>query len=480
MATSGATVFCAPEADLRTVAIRKQRQRSEPINATQTQHGKSAVEGSLFFMKGSATADGFRPSYWTYDRPSEDATRVSSSGNPLIAEKRTATPHALDHAQGQDRSIGFLDHHQQALSEPSSSARIDDVDADAEGYTADDSAAPGGSQVAPEADLRTIAIQRPSQKREWPANKPTAGSELERVLLVKKHDIVLNAASANAPAQDRAPQVPAKEEQLLPPPSDPVAPRDELAATIEALDAKPQPHLRRGDDLTADAPGNAAPVAQSAAGDLGTEPAQPATAGDSRLDAVHPGAGVPIPRRHVERRSKAGRRLGIVASAFIALTAGVLLILFSADRLGSDAVSKRVAEPVPARADRPGSDAVSKRVAEPVPAQENAKAPSASAGDAATSATLEALVQRGDELVITGDIAGARLYYERAAEAGSARAALRMGKTADPRFLAATGVRGWRGDPAEAAKWYRRARELGDAEAEQLLKSSGPTGSVGP
>src|SRR4029077_12304092 len=71
-----------------------------------------------------------------------------------------------------------------------------------------------------------------------------------------------------------------------------------------------------------------------------------------------------------------------------------------------------------------------------------------------------ALVVRGDAFFRTGDITSARLFYERAADAGSGQAALRLGESYDPSFLEQTHLRAVRGDPAVAIKWYKRAREL--------------------
>ena len=90
---------------------------------------------------------------------------------------------------------------------------------------------------------------------------------------------------------------------------------------------------------------------------------------------------------------------------------------------------------------------------------------------AALVARGDALVARGDALVSARDFASARLYYERAAELGDGRGALRMGATFDPAFLARVGIQGTRGDEGEALSWYRRARDLGDAEADRLLRN---------
>ena len=84
---------------------------------------------------------------------------------------------------------------------------------------------------------------------------------------------------------------------------------------------------------------------------------------------------------------------------------------------------------------------------------------------------IAALVNRGDAFLRAGDIASARLFYERAADAGDSAAALRLGATFDPDFLGRVGIRGNPGDPSLAASWYRRARDLGDAAAAERLKN---------
>ena len=82
---------------------------------------------------------------------------------------------------------------------------------------------------------------------------------------------------------------------------------------------------------------------------------------------------------------------------------------------------------------------------------------------------LAALVARGDVLLRGGDIASARLFYERAADEGDGHAALRVGATFDPAFLARVGFRNMSGDPAKALFWYRRALGLGAGEAQVYL-----------
>jgi hypothetical protein len=93
------------------------------------------------------------------------------------------------------------------------------------------------------------------------------------------------------------------------------------------------------------------------------------------------------------------------------------------------------------------------------------------AGQHLSTTEIAALVTRGDAFLSAADIASARLFYERAADAGDSAAALRLGATFDPNFLGRVGIRGNPGDPAQAASWYRRARDLGDAAAAERLKN---------
>jgi len=88
-----------------------------------------------------------------------------------------------------------------------------------------------------------------------------------------------------------------------------------------------------------------------------------------------------------------------------------------------------------------------------------------------TNADVSILLNRGDALFGAGDLASARLFYQRAAEAGNGQAALRLGNTYDPAFLERAQLR-VQGDRALALFWYQRARELGAGDAEILLKGA--------
>ena len=91
-----------------------------------------------------------------------------------------------------------------------------------------------------------------------------------------------------------------------------------------------------------------------------------------------------------------------------------------------------------------------------------------------SAADTAALLARGDVLFSKGDVVAARLFYESAANAGQGQAALRLGETFGPVFLDQARLRGARGDLSTALSWYRRARDLGVAEAEILLKTLEP------
>ena len=80
------------------------------------------------------------------------------------------------------------------------------------------------------------------------------------------------------------------------------------------------------------------------------------------------------------------------------------------------------------------------------------------------------LIDRGTQFLEAGDVAAARLLFNRAANAGDAVAAVAMGKTYDPALLADREVRGM-GDPEKARTWYEKAAAMGSPEALRLLRA---------
>ena len=104
------------------------------------------------------------------------------------------------------------------------------------------------------------------------------------------------------------------------------------------------------------------------------------------------------------------------------------------------------------------------------PAKSPAAAPQAPAVSPLNSNQMTALVKVGEDLLHSGDIAAARTVLKRAATAGDARAALKLGMTFDQGFLTEWGVMGFDPDPAQAREWYDRARRLGSTEASRHLE----------
>ena len=83
---------------------------------------------------------------------------------------------------------------------------------------------------------------------------------------------------------------------------------------------------------------------------------------------------------------------------------------------------------------------------------------------------IKLLMKQGEQFTATGDLAAARLVFQRAAEAGDATAALAMGATYDPIVVAKLGVLGMSADLGKARSWYERAKGLGSPEASRRLE----------
>jgi TPR repeat protein len=84
---------------------------------------------------------------------------------------------------------------------------------------------------------------------------------------------------------------------------------------------------------------------------------------------------------------------------------------------------------------------------------------------------IAALLARGDAAFAAGDVASARLFYQRAADAGDGQAAVRLGRTFDPGILSHARHHAVNGDPDRALAWYRRAAELGVSDTGVPLKT---------
>ena len=107
----------------------------------------------------------------------------------------------------------------------------------------------------------------------------------------------------------------------------------------------------------------------------------------------------------------------------------------------------------------------------PAPNTNTAVSPASMNSSRLSAEEMAALLDRGDSLLSAGDVTSARLFYQRAADAGGGLAAIRLGETFDPLFLDRVHLIGVRGDPSTASFWYRRARDLGANGAAALLKA---------
>jgi hypothetical protein len=115
---------------------------------------------------------------------------------------------------------------------------------------------------------------------------------------------------------------------------------------------------------------------------------------------------------------------------------------------------------LPASADKGG------KAAEPV-------RPQAQAPTAADRENAEKLTARGEREFELGNIAYARQFFLRAAQAGLARGALMLAATYDPREIARVGAVGVQPNLVEARRWYTRAMELGAPGAAEMLARLG-------
>jgi TPR repeat protein len=97
-----------------------------------------------------------------------------------------------------------------------------------------------------------------------------------------------------------------------------------------------------------------------------------------------------------------------------------------------------------------------------------AKAPATA--ESVAPAESSVLLARARELLVEGDIAGARLLLFHLAERGEGDAAYELARTFDAEMLAKLGASGVESDPAIARGWYEQASQHGNAEAAQRLK----------
>ncbi len=202
-------------------------------------------------------------------------------------------------------------------------------------------------------------------------------------------------------------------------------------------------------------------VQRPAAGMYGQAQAAPSEATSIAVDATRPPAApatAPPATSSAGDTGEARGRAPIFAASGLPAVAGAASSGI-ADRATGSAVAAlaRMAPP-----DTAAAQQAAKSSAAP-PAVAQAPSPHLSAAE------IGALLAHGNAAFRKGDIAAARLLFQRAADAGEGRGALGMGATYDPAFLRLSPLRILYGDPAEARAWYLHALVLGAAGAERRL-----------
>lgn len=126
-----------------------------------------------------------------------------------------------------------------------------------------------------------------------------------------------------------------------------------------------------------------------------------------------------------------------------------------------------VAPPVEAPAAAKGAasvDAVQR--AAPLATGARTALPSSASRSPQDASEIAAKMKIGADLMAHGDIAAARMMFQRAAEAGEAAAAFALAETYDPAVLGKLRLRGGIAPDLELARsWYEKARDLGSIAA---------------
>lgn len=187
-----------PESDLRSVPIRQLKAHASLADCVKSPLGSSEPR-EIFFSKGTASAEAFRPAYWTYDGAEAENSGVVQMRAP---DKSGIGP---DLVRWESE---FLATQHRLLSEPRSYADDDEALVEEKPVPTERSALP------PEADLRTIVI-RP--RLQIASSKPASLEEL----FAKKTESAPAAAAAELSFCTDAPAELVNDD--VPPPSEPEA-----------------------------------------------------------------------------------------------------------------------------------------------------------------------------------------------------------------------------------------------------------------
>jgi hypothetical protein len=132
--------------------------------------------------------------------------------------------------------------------------------------------------------------------------------------------------------------------------------------------------------------------------------------------------------------------------------------------------------PTPVAAPPPAASAPTPKAPPAIAAPISAPPPPTSTVASPDRDEVATLLARARTYLATGDVAAARVVLRRAAERDDPQAALALGGTYDPIVLKRLGIVNLRADPTQAREWYRRAVQLGSADASLRLEQLVQTG----
>jgi hypothetical protein len=359
----------------------------------------AVLSAAMLSKKGTASAAGFRPEYWSYD----------PAVKPLPAETSAVVPLSFD-----------------PPSAPASPAVVplhfDTPRFETRSWTVDPPATAPDIPASPQTPVEAAPQAAPVAAAPVAAEPPGAGQTRSSVLILGLGCIGIAIA---------------------------------MSVTVYFLSGA--------------GPGDRSVPAPPAAV-VAAQPAAPVAAGPATPVAAETGV-TSAPSTPVVAAQPAEPAAPVVVEKDVASSPGDTQAAAAPASPPADAQDAAPALPVEAQ---PGTVATNVPAPE-VPALEvRASAPVAAPPEDAPVAALlpdeiDSLMLRGSQLLATGDIAAARLFFQRAAEQGSGPAATEVGKTFDPLFLEQSHVRGIRGDAAAAAAWYRKAAAAGDPQGQTRL-----------
>ena len=195
---------------------------------------------------------------------------------------------------------------------------------------------------------------------------------------------------------------------------------------------------------------------------------------NARARPTPPSSRMRIDHGQTQHQPAARRRLTALARHTLTAAGAIAIVLPSALYLASPMLDRvqqasTVATPAAVIAQR----GVAVSAIEPPKATISANPPSATlgapAGASLSAGRTQALLERGKVLSAARDITAARLFFVRAAEAGSTEGALAAARTYDPAELTSQGILGVQGDVALARKYYEMAAAGGAPGAQERL-----------